>query len=211
MGQQDLFERILRSLQAVVLDNARTDVIPLDRRGRVVAANDRVRELLRKGDGLSDRKDFLHASIPGEDAKLQKLLAQALPCLGGPGVSGSMLVTRLVPLPRLVLHVHPLNGEGTYLPQSRLGALVLVVDPARRTVIDQDRVGAVLGLTPAESHVAVSLAQGKTIRDIAAATGRSVTTIRWHLKHIFEKQGVSRQVELVQLVMAVADFPQVRR
>ena len=208
MSRQDLFEDILRSLHAAVLDDDRTGVIRLDRRGRVVMANDHARKLLRKGTGLSDRRGFLQASIPREDEKLQRLLAQALPFLGGPGGSGSMMVTGRV---RLVLHVNPLSEEGTDLPQGRLGALVLVVDPASRAAIDPDRVGAVLGLTPAESQVAVSLAQGKTIRDIAGATGRSVTTIRWHIKHIFEKQGISRQVELVQLVMAVADLPHDRR
>ena len=208
MGRQDLFEHILRSLRAAVLDDDRTGVIQLDRRGRVVTANDHARKLLRKEGGLSDRRGYLQASIPEEDAKLQRLLAQALPCLGGPGASGSMMVTGRV---RLMLHVNPVSEEGTDLPEGRLGALVLVVDPACRTAIAPDRVGAVLGLTPAESQVAVSLAQGETIRDIAVATGRSVTTIRWHIKHIFEKQGISRQVELVQLVMAVADLPHDRR
>ena len=88
---------------------------------------------------------------------------------------------------------------------------MLVVDPTSRTDIDPDRVGDLLGLTPAESHVALALAQGKTIRDIAVATGRSQTTIRWHIRHIFAKHDLSRQVELVQLVMSLADLPKIRR
>ena len=67
--------------------------------------------------------------------------------------------------------------------------------------------GILLGLTPAESKVAVALAQGKTIRDIMVATGRTESTIRWHLKHIYAKHGLSRQAELVQLVMLVASTP----
>ena len=39
------------------------------------------------------------------------------------------------------------------------------------------------------------------------ATGRSESTIRWHLKHIYAKHGLSRQAELVQLVMLVAGSP----
>ena len=96
-----------------------------------------------------------------------------------------MMVRRGRSLPRLVMHVSPVNEGGLDLRQSRVGALVLLVDPTSRTDIDPDRVGDLLGLTPAESQVA--LAQGKTIRDIAAATGRSQTTIRWHIKHIFAK------------------------
>ena len=66
----------------------------------------------------------------------------------------------------------------------------------------------VLGLSPAESHVAVMLAQGNTIRDTAAATGRSPATIRWHLQQIFAKLGISRQAELMRLVVSAADLPQ---
>ncbi len=203
--------RALGSSVVELLDNVRTGVIQLDRRARVVAANDRARELLRKGDGLSDQNGFLCASMPADDAELQRLLAQALPSLGGQGVSGSMMVRRPHSLPRLVVHVSPVNEGGLDLRQSRVGALLLVVDPTRRTDIDPDRVGDLLGLTPAESHVALALAQGKTIRDIAVATGRSQTTIRWHIRHIFAKHGLSRQVQLVQLVMSLADLPKIRR
>ena len=65
---------------------------------------------------------------------------------------------------------------------TRVGALVLAVDPADRTGFDPERVGKALGLTPAESRVAVSLAQGKTIDDIAAETGPSRTTVKWHIR-----------------------------
>ena len=120
------------------------------------------------------------------------------------------LLNQLYDRLRLVLHVSPMNERGMDVRQSRVGALVLVLDPTSRLGIDPSQVGAILGLTPAESHVAVSLAQGKTIRDIALGTGRSPTTIRWHVKHMFAKHGLSRQVELVQLVMSLADVPPTR-
>ena len=94
---------------------------------------------------------------------------------------------------------------------SRVAALVLVVDPLSRARIDPDYVSAVLGLTPTEGHVAVTLAQGNTIRDTAAAMGRSPTTVRWHLQQIFAKLGISRQAELMRLVASAADLPQGRR
>jgi len=59
--------------------------------------------------------------------------------------------------------------------------------------------------------VAVMLAEGKTIRDIAAATGRSVTTVKWHLGHVFAKTGISRQADLVRLVLSLDVVPGVGR
>lgn len=194
-----------------LLVNGRLGVIHLDRRGRVVAANDRARSILRRGDGLTDRAGGLCASLAAENAELQKVLAGALPANGGTGVSGSMMVSRQRSAIRLVLHVSPVNEGGAPARSGRMGALVLLVDPESRWRIDAESVGAILGLTPAESHVAAMLAEGKTIRDIAAATGRSATTVKWHVGHIFAKTGVSREAELVRLLLSLADIPGVRR
>ena len=187
-----------------LLDNGRAGVIQIDRRARVTAANDCACTFLRKGDGLWDDDGRLRASLPEEDAALQRLLARALPSFGRPGVSGSMLVSRSESLSRLVVHVSPMRDAWGDLGQSRIGALVLAFDPADRTGIDPERVREVLGLTRAESYIAVLLAQGKTIDDIAAETGRSRTTIKWHIRHIYAKHGLSRQMELAQLVMSLA-------
>ena len=202
---------VLRTSVTGLLDNDRTGVIQLNRRGRLMEANDHARALLREPEGLSDRQGLLYATAPAEDAELGGLLTRALPFLGGPGTGGSMTVSRANSLPKLVLHVNPAIEDGADPRRSRIGALVLVIDPTNRTGIERDRVGAILGLTAAESFVAVSLARGKTIREIAAITGRSPATIRWHLRHIFAKHGLSRQVELVQLVTSLVDFRGGRR
>ena len=199
--------RALATSAAALLDNRRCGVIQLDRRGRIVAANDCARNLLRKGDGLADRGGQLCASLPADDAALLKLLARALPPYGVQGAGGSITVKRSVVSPRLVLHAIPVSNERTDMLTNTVAALVLVVDPASRGRIDPVLLKDLFGLTRAESRVAVMLAEGRTIRQIAVATGRSEGTIRWHMKHIFGKLGVSRQVELVQLVMSLADFP----
>ncbi len=72
---------------------------------------------------------------------------------------------------------------------------------------DLSEIQALLGLTRAQSRVVVSLAEGGTIGDIARATARSETTVRWHVRRVFAKLGVSRQVDLVKVVLAVPDVP----
>ena len=193
-----------------LLDNVRACVIQLDRRGRLMAVNDRARALLRRGDGLRDEGGRLRAALPGEDAALQGLIARALPRTGGPGEGGSMPLGRPETRSRLVLHVSPVHDAGIEYGRGRVGALVLAVDPADRTGFDPGRVAKALGLTPAESRVAVSLAEGKTIDDIATETGRSRTTVKWHIRHIYAELGVSRPIELAQLVASLADIPGVR-
>ena len=201
--------RALGSSLAMLLENTRFGVIQLDRFGRIAAANDPAGALLREGDGLHDQNGRLRAAVPEVDDALQGLLARALPPFGGQAASGSMMVSHALVLPRLVVHVTPVNCARVDGDASRVRALVLAIDPTHRDAVAPEFVAATLGLTLAESHIAVSLAQGRTVRDIALATGRSAGTVRWHMKNIFAKYRISRQMELVQLVLSLADLPQI--
>ena len=192
---------------AGLLDSGGCGVIQLDRRGRIVETNDHARNLLKGNDGLFDRGGYLRAWSPSDDADLQGLLERALPRSGRQGAGGSMAVRRPSVSPRLALHIGPLgDGRMDFRPSS-VAALVLVVDPASRARIDPVLVSEALGLTPTQGQVAALLAEGKAIREIAAATGRKESTVRWHLHHVCSKHGISRQVELVQLVLSLAAVP----
>lgn len=189
-----------------MLDNSRIGVIHLDRRGAILAANDRARKLLRRGDGLSDRGGFLGARLAADNARLGKLLAGALPPFGGAAVGGSMTVSRSITLARLILHVNPVTVQQMDISASRVAALVLVADPESRPDIDPALVAEALDLTPTEGQVAAWLAEGRTVRDIANATRRKQRTVRWFIEQIFEKQGITRQADLVRLVLSIAEI-----
>ena len=188
-----------------LLDNTRLGVIHLDQRGRIVTANDRARDILQRGDGLSDRDGMLRARVPTDQARLERMIADALPSTS-PAVSGSMLLNRGAVVPRFVVHVTPVGIRQPDFGAQRVAALVLIVEPGRQLRIDPGLVAATLGLTPAESRIAVWLAEGRTVREIAVMTGRQERSIHWHLQQIYHKQGISRQADLVRLVLSVADF-----
>ena len=196
---------------AELLENRRSGIIQLDRRGRILEANDRARDILLKHDGLRDEKGVLAAGHQGENAELQRLLAQALPPYGVQGAGGSMKITCRKARAPLVLEIHPVRQMGSDYRAWQVGALVLVVDPAARPQVDPDLVAAVLGLTPTESQLAVMVASGHCVRTIAALTGRTEGTVRWHLKQIFRKQRVSRQADLVRRVLSLDGFPSPER
>ena len=196
---------------AELLENGRAGFIQLDRRGRILEANDRARDILLKRDGLRDEEGVLAAEIQGEDAELQRLLAHALPLYGVQGAGGSMKITRRKAQAPLVLEIHPVRKMGTDYRGWPVGALVLVVDPAARPRVDPAVAAEALGLTEMESRVAVLLAEGMTVRDVAAAMGRGESTIRSHVKHMFAKHGLSRQADLVRLVLAVGSAPESQR
>ena len=188
---------------AELLETRRLGIVQLDRCGRILEANDRARDILLKRDGLCDQGGVLAAGHRGENAELQRLLAYALPPHGVQGTGGSMKITRRkAPMP-LVLEIHPVRETGADHRAQRLGALVLVVDPAARPQVDPDLAAAVLGLTPAESHVAVALATGQTVAGIAHGQDCAESTVRTHLKRVYRKQGIRKQTELVRRVLSL--------
>lgn len=60
------------------------------------------------------------------------------------------------------------------------------------------------GLTRAEMRVLAHLAVDRTPAEIGRALGVSITTIRSHLKALFQKTGARRQPELVRLALLAA-------
>ena len=217
--QVDTIERLLDPLrqfvrvrQAVVaaqalgcslielLDNTQTGVIHLDCRGRLIEANARALDLLRRADGLYDCGGSLSAWRPADNDRLQALLSRAMPPLGGQGATGTVTVGRPSGQPKLVLHAHPVGDRWPVFGGRRVAAMVLVVEPGVQAEIDKDLVAETFGLTAAETEVAVLLSEGKAPRTIAKLTGRRVRTIYNLTSLAYKKLGVSRQADLVRLL-----------
>ena len=190
-----------------LLGSTRVGVICLDRSGRIVETNDRARRILLQGDGLFDQGGVPAARLPTDDVRFERLLRGALPRFGETASGGSMVVRRSSGRPRLAVYVNPLSGAGTDFVLESVAAWVLVVDPTGHSTIDSRLVAAALDLTPAQSQVAAMLAEGHSVSDIAAATGRQQSTVRVLLKQVHRRRGVSSRAELVRLVLSLSDLP----
>ena len=189
-----------------LLDAWRLGVIHLDRWQRIIAANDLACGLLQRGDALSDRGGMLTASVPADQVGFEQLLANAVPQFGSIAVGGSMSLSRRSGHRRLMVHVKPAVVRELDFVVRRAAVLVLIVDPWRPRRIDRAHVAAAFGLTPAESEVACWLAEGKSVGEIAASTGRQKRTVYWFLEQIYAKLGVRRQVDLVRQVLAATEL-----
>ena len=196
--------RALGASAARFLGNSRVGILYVDWRGRILETNDRALNVLRRGEGLLDHGGVLRAQLPADNARLQKLLAGALPPFGKAALSGSMAVRRPPGMPRLVLHVHPVPPGYGADGSGPVAALVLITEPGSLPGIDPDLVAASLDLTPAEARVAVMLSEGKAVRAIAAALDCQENTVRFHVKQMHHKLGISRRGELVRLVLSLA-------
>lgn len=195
--------RLLGATVEEMLGGCSTGVVHLDRAGSIVGANPAAESILRMRDGLVDRCGELRAVHPDDDAKLGRLLGGALrKHASGVPRGGSAAIRRRNGERPLAVHVHPVGGFHATLGHRRPAALVLVGDAWEKPRIDPLVTGEILGLTPAEGRVVAFLAEGMSIRDIVAATGRTENTIRWQTKQAMSKTGCSRQADLVRLALA---------
>ena len=64
---------------------------------------------------------------------------------------------------------------------------------------------SVLGLTPAESRVALGVASAQTVAGTAHALGCAENTIK---KRVYRKLGLRKQIELVRWVMSLGALRQ---
>jgi DNA-binding CsgD family transcriptional regulator len=84
-----------------------------------------------------------------------------------------------------------------------LGAMVSILDPGRRRLPSHGFLREAFGLTATEAGLALDLADGLSPMDCAALRGVSVNTVRSQLSALFNKTGMTRQTELVSLILAM--------
>ena len=152
-----------------------------------------------------DHGGFLCTRQPADNARLKRLLGEALPRWDDTGTGSSMAVRRPPALPPLEVPITPVSTRQMDFGLRDVAALMLVVDPASRPRLDAGLVAEILGLSPAESQVAVMPAEGQTIGNVAAATSRQVNTVKVLTIRAYRKLGISRRVDLVRLVLSLPD------
>lgn len=74
-------------------------------------------------------------------------------------------------------------------------------DPDRTHPIEAGQLADIYGLTPAESHVAISIANGISPDEISLMNNVAISTIRSQLKAIYHKLGINSQTELVKVIL----------
>lgn len=82
------------------------------------------------------------------------------------------------------------------------GAMLLVRDPAGMSSHTELRLVSAFGMSPAQAAVALKLAEGRTIEEIASIRGVSRETVRVQVRDVAARLGCSRQAEISAIVRA---------
>ena len=180
-----------------LLDSRRIGMLLLNREGLIVETNDRARTLLARGEGLWVRQGRLVGVPPADPDGVAVLLDAA--CRERSG--GAMPITRRDREP-LVLYATPADPTEVPPPADRAVVRILLGEPFATPPVSPERVAAALGLTPAQARVAAALAAGGTVASIAAATHRTQAAVRWHIRAALSRLGLTRQLDLVRVVLS---------
>jgi DNA-binding CsgD family transcriptional regulator len=187
---------------AHALDSSAHALLVVDDTAAIRMMNAPAERLLADGRGLTVLGGRLTTVNAGAARRLQALLSEATMADGA--CAGDMsiampghrfpLAVRVAPVP--VRHT-PLSGE----PRT---ALICVTDLEAGVASPEQQLRALFGLTHAEGRVATAIFDGMSMREASAALQIAHNTVRVQLARVYEKTGVTRQAELVKLMMRLS-------
>jgi DNA-binding CsgD family transcriptional regulator len=188
------------TVECLVLERFNRGIIICDASFRVVFRNAKADEILTSNVGLRVNDGGMLAAYGNESARqFAILLSSAVEA----SITKTDLEDQVFSLEqgqqRITLVVTPLLGS-TGAESTAQGALVTMHDWSWSPNVNDDLLQSLFGLTDAEAAVAVELLDGQSLSDIAATSGRSRETIKYHLNSIFRKTRTRRQGELVSLL-----------
>ncbi len=195
-----------RDLYANAVDQFSVGTILLDSSGHVLKMNRIAESLLHERDGLVLHEGRLRTEDRESSQQLQRLIdsAAAAQRTRRPSVVAALRVERPSGKRHIALLLRPVP-LGRWSDERTCPALAIFVGrPEERPEVAPEVLENLFSLTPAEAAVASLLAEGLSVEESAAALGISVHTARAHLRAIFSKTGVSRQTELVLLILGSA-------
>lgn len=195
-----------RAVYAGAVTRLAVGSILLDEQGRVVDTNAVARVLLERQDGLTVSEEHLQL---GDRSLTRSLHAMIDEVLSARRLREATVVRALrVPRPSgrhdLGLILRPVPAPDYAEAQNTPAVAIFIRDPEQQPETSAADIEKLFGFTRAESALALHLSQGLSITEAATALGISPHTARAQLKSVFAKSGVTRQAELVRLILKSA-------
>jgi DNA-binding CsgD family transcriptional regulator len=170
-----------------------------NRAGKICHVTTKAGKLLHSGITISNGE--LCSNRAGDNGTLRRHIYSMI----NSGLIGDLAASKPVTLQRdvgrpLIVQVQRVRGNVQDLFPA-VSAIGLLTDPQVSVQPQEQILQSVYGLTHAECRLAISLAAGEDLTAIADNFNVSYHTVRAQLKSIFTKLGVSRQGELVSLLL----------
>ena len=196
-------DRKVSTLYSHAMAQLMVGVVVLDQNGQVIESNPAATAILELKDGLRVVGKQLEASYANDNRKLLGLVRDALthPHAAKLTLTEAMSVSR--PSGRLSwgLIVQSISSDQWTEGKQRPSVAVFVRDSEGRVDPPVRLAQQLFHLTPAETALAIQLANGLSLEEAAEQLNIKRNTARAHLRSIFSKTGVRRQTELVRIFL----------
>lgn len=182
-------------------DSMNLATLLLDERGHVESMNDAAGKLLCRRSDIFIREQRLFLSRDQDQHRLRSATEELL----GGNETADYRAIAIVSGTRTTLSIlmRRVPRGGADLRHTRPAVIVYLQEPTAPPVSTNraDIVSILFGLTPSESRLAVMLAGGANVPELTSSLHITEQTVRTYMKRIFQKTGVSRQSDLVRLVL----------
>ncbi len=171
----------------------------------VINLNSAAEQIFRAEDGLCARSGRIAATSTHAERELHCAIQNALADERSAVRRGrSLTCCRPSGKRPYVIHVLPSHRRGAAEPPTQAMALVLIIDPEDEPAPAAALLRRLYHLTEAEAEVALHVMHGADLKHISDELSISLTTVRTHLQHVFDKTDTHRQAELVRLLLALS-------
>jgi DNA-binding CsgD family transcriptional regulator len=169
--------------------------------GKVLYANEAVREITRREEGLHVKGSFIEFAAAAVQARFNAALAAVVRMRA---TNGGLAAVTDFPMPRpsgglpYLISLRPLSQTARSEVKAAPDAIVFVHDPLRRQRAALNILREVFGFTEAEAALAQALQAGVPVPDYARERALSLNTAYTHLRRIREKTGCNRMPDLIR-------------
>ena len=196
-------DRQVISLYSRAMAQLMVGVVILDQNGMVIESNPAASSILDTQDGLKVTGGMLEANYANDNRKLQRLIRDALmhTQVSRLSMTEGMSVSRQSGQLNWGVVVQSISPDEWTEGKQRPSVAVFVRDTGGKADPPVKLAQQLFQLTPAETSLAIQLANGLSLEEAAEALNIRRNTARAHLRSIFSKTGVRRQTELVRIFL----------
>ena len=187
-------------------------VIIVKPNGKIAFINELAKRTIAANPVLINNNGILKATPAHNDNQLQTLISRASCRNSNKTLNNSSPETVAAlslkidkgsaPLPMLITPImYPFDEEVTNGNRPLQHIAIFFADPECAQQHSQDVISEFYGLTRAEAGVAIAISNGYTVAGYAKKNNITEYTVRTQIKQIFQKLNVSRQAELVKVLL----------
>ena len=208
IGRRHAYQMAAATEIADTLDGLRVSIFLVDANGWIVHANTSGYAMLTQASLLRSVKGKLTATGSDADAPLSKGIAQAAHHDAALHIEATAIPLTSANGQPYLMHVLPLASGSR---KARVDAVpravtALIVHEAAMSIAEPaGRIANHYGLAPRERDVLRSIVESDGLAEVAEKLAIAESTVKTHLRRVFEKTGTCRQVELIKLCAAFSN------